>query len=43
MLAVAMALANRPRVVLMDEPSAGLAPKIAAEVLDLARGLTGGG
>jgi len=40
MLAVAMALATRPRVVLMDEPSAGLAPKIAAEVLDLARGLT---
>jgi ABC-type branched-subunit amino acid transport system ATPase component len=40
MLAVAMALAMRPRVVLMDEPSAGLSPKIAAEVLDLARGLT---
>ena len=43
MLAVAMALANRPRVVLMDEPSAGLAPKIAAEVLELARGLTAQG
>jgi ABC-type branched-subunit amino acid transport system ATPase component len=43
MLAVAMALATRPRVVLMDEPSAGLAPKIAAEVLDLARGLTAQG
>lgn len=43
MLAVAMALANRPRVVLMDEPSAGLSPKIAAEVLDLARGLTAQG
>jgi ABC-type branched-subunit amino acid transport system ATPase component len=40
MLAVAMALSTQPRVVLMDEPSAGLAPKIAAEVLDLARGLT---
>lgn len=40
MLAVAMALATRPRVVLMDEPSAGLAPKIATEVLDLARSLT---
>ena len=40
MLAVAMALATRPRVVLMDEPSAGLSPRIAAEVLDLARGLT---
>ncbi|MFN3645345.1 MAG: ABC transporter ATP-binding protein [Gemmobacter sp.] len=43
MLAVAMALANRPRLVLMDEPSAGLSPKIAAEVLDLARSLTGQG
>jgi ABC-type branched-subunit amino acid transport system ATPase component len=43
MLAVAMALACRPRLVLMDEPSAGLSPKIAAEVLDLARSLTGQG
>jgi len=43
MLAVAMALAMRPRVVLMDEPSAGLAPRIAAEVLDLARSLTAQG
>jgi ABC-type branched-subunit amino acid transport system ATPase component len=43
MLAVAMALANRPRMVVMDEPSAGLSPKIAAEVLDLARGLTAQG
>jgi len=43
MLAVAMALSGRPRVVLMDEPSAGLSPKIAAEVLDLARSLTGQG
>ena len=40
MLAVAMALANRPSVMLLDEPSAGLSPKIAAEVLDLSRGLT---
>lgn len=40
MLAVAMALATRPRLVLMDEPSAGLSPRIAAEVLDLARSLT---
>lgn len=43
MLAVAMALARRPSVMLMDEPSAGLAPKAAAEVLDLARSLTGEG
>lgn len=40
MLAVAMALASRPSVMLMDEPSAGLSPKIAAEVLDLTRSLT---
>ncbi|MEX0286307.1 MAG: ABC transporter ATP-binding protein [Paracoccaceae bacterium] len=40
MLAVAMALAVDPQLVLMDEPSAGLAPKAAMEVLDLARGLT---
>ena len=39
MLAVAMALAPRPRVMLMDEPSAGLSPRIAAEVLELARSL----
>lgn len=43
MLAVAMALARRPRLLLMDEPSAGLSPKVAAEVLALARGLTAQG
>jgi ABC-type branched-subunit amino acid transport system ATPase component len=40
MLAIAMALAPRPRLVLMDEPSAGLSPKVAAEVLGLVRSLT---
>ncbi len=40
MLAVAMALATRPSIILMDEPSAGLAPKAAQEVLELAKGLT---
>jgi ABC-type branched-subunit amino acid transport system ATPase component len=39
-LAVAMALANHPSLILMDEPSAGLAPKAAQEVLEFARGLT---
>lgn len=39
-LAVAMALATTPRLVLMDEPSAGLSPKAAQEVLEQARALT---
>jgi branched-chain amino acid transport system ATP-binding protein len=39
-LAIAMALASRPRLILMDEPSAGLAPKAAQEVLEHARALT---
>ncbi len=39
-LAIAMALASRPRLILMDEPSAGLSPKAAQEVLEHARGLT---
>lgn len=43
MLAVAMALASRPTVLMMDEPSAGLSPKITAEVLALARSLTAQG
>ena len=42
-LAVAMALAAKPRLILMDEPSAGLSPKAAEEVLDHARQLTGHG
>lgn len=40
MLAVAMALATDPQLILMDEPSAGLSPKAAQEVLELARSLT---
>lgn len=43
MLAVAMALAVEPSIILMDEPSAGLSPKAAAEVLQLARDLTATG
>jgi ABC-type branched-subunit amino acid transport system ATPase component len=40
-LAIAMALATSPRLILMDEPSAGLSPKAAQEVLEHARMLTG--
>ncbi|MEL6205367.1 MAG: ABC transporter ATP-binding protein [Pseudomonadota bacterium] len=43
LLAVAMALATNPRLILMDEPSAGLSPKAADEVLGHARALTEGG
>ena len=43
MLAMAMALSRKPRVMLLDEPSAGLSPRVAAEVLDLCRSLTGQG
>ncbi|MEP3427860.1 MAG: ABC transporter ATP-binding protein [Roseibium sp.] len=39
-LAVANALATEPRLILMDEPSAGLSPKATQEVLELAKGLT---
>ena len=39
-LAVAMALAVKPSVILMDEPSAGLSPRAAQEVLEHARKLT---
>ena len=42
-LAVAMALAVRPRLILMDEPSAGLSPKAAGEVLERTRDLTASG
>jgi branched-chain amino acid transport system ATP-binding protein len=36
MLAIAMALMARPRVLLLDEPSLGLAPRIVSEVMELA-------
>jgi branched-chain amino acid transport system ATP-binding protein len=39
MLVIARALATQPRVLLLDEPSLGLAPKIVREVLDLIKRL----
>jgi len=42
-LAVAMALAVEPELILMDEPSAGLSPKAAEDVLDHAKQLTAQG
>jgi branched-chain amino acid transport system ATP-binding protein len=39
MLVIARALMARPRVLLLDEPSLGLAPKIVAQVMELTAGL----
>ncbi len=39
MLAIAMALMARPQVLLLDEPSLGLAPRLVSEVMNLAVGL----
>ena len=40
LLAIAMAISTRPQLILMDEPSAGLSPKAAQEVLEFAREIT---
>jgi branched-chain amino acid transport system ATP-binding protein len=39
MLVIARALLARPRVLLLDEPSLGLAPKIISQVMGLVAGL----
>ncbi len=43
MLAIAMALVARPRLVLMDEPTAGLSPKAAQAVFALIRSIAADG
>lgn len=43
MLAIARALMSRPRLLLMDEPSLGLAPMIVDEVFDMIKALDAGG
>ena len=39
MLAIARALMSRPRLVLLDEPSAGLSPRLVHEMLERVQGL----
>ncbi|HEY2817956.1 MAG TPA: ABC transporter ATP-binding protein [Casimicrobiaceae bacterium] len=42
-LEIARAMLLRPRVILIDEPSIGLSPKLVQEVMTLLRGLADGG
>jgi branched-chain amino acid transport system ATP-binding protein len=42
MLAIGRALMSRPRVLLLDEPSLGLAPRVTAEIMAVIRGLRDG-
>jgi branched-chain amino acid transport system ATP-binding protein len=42
MLSLGMALMTAPRLMLLDEPSLGLSPKLAEEVMDTMRNLVAG-
>jgi branched-chain amino acid transport system ATP-binding protein len=43
MLAIGRALVRQPQVLLLDEPSLGLAPLLVTQILDTVRGLADGG
>jgi branched-chain amino acid transport system ATP-binding protein len=43
MLAIGRALMSRPRILLLDEPSLGLAPKIFDAILDKVQAINAGG
>ncbi len=43
MLAIARALMSEPRLLMLDEPSLGLSPKMADEVFDVVRAINGHG
>jgi branched-chain amino acid transport system ATP-binding protein len=43
MLAIGRALMARPRLLMLDEPSLGLAPKLVADVFDIVREINGRG